>query len=57
MPAKKLPWRTLVTSEGPVGRFTREQVRKAIIVAETERPVKPPRTRNRRSRQAGGQRQ
>lgn len=41
MPAKKLPWRTLVTSEGPAGRFTREQMRKAIIAAEMERPARP----------------
>jgi hypothetical protein len=41
MPENKLPWRTLVTSEGPAGRFTREQIRKAIIAAELERPARP----------------
>lgn len=46
MPAKKLPWRTIVTSEGPAGRFTREQIRNALIVAELERPMPKPRRRS-----------
>jgi hypothetical protein len=52
MPAKKLPWRTLVTSEGPAGRFTREEIRRAIIAAELERPAQPQRARKRGSRAA-----
>jgi hypothetical protein len=55
MPAKKLPWRTLVTSEGPVGRFTREQMRRAIIAAEAERPARPARTRKRGCKAPGAQ--
>lgn len=48
MSAKKLPWRTLVTSEGPAGRFTREQIRNAVIAAELARSTqKPQRTRKR----------
>lgn len=53
MPAQKLPWRTLVTSEGPAGRFTREQIRRAIAAAEGERPAHPARTLK-RGRKAGG---
>lgn len=30
MPNQKLPWRTLVTEDGPSGRFTREQIRNAV---------------------------
>jgi hypothetical protein len=52
MPAKKLPWRTLVTSEGPAGRFTREEIRRAIIAAELERPAQPRPARKRGSRAA-----
>jgi hypothetical protein len=35
MPANELPWRTLITSQGPAGRFTREQIRKAVWGALT----------------------
>lgn len=52
MPAKKLPWRTLVTSEGPAGRFTREEIRRAIIEAEALRPAHPVRTPRRSSKPA-----
>jgi hypothetical protein len=52
MPANKLPWRTLVTSEGPAGRFTREQIRKAIIAAELERPARPQPPRRKRGTRA-----
>jgi hypothetical protein len=48
MPAKKLPWRTLVTSEGPAGRFTREQIRNAIIAVERERTNQRPHGRSTR---------
>ncbi|WP_420128966.1 hypothetical protein [Longimicrobium sp.] len=35
MPETKTPWRTLVTG-GPTGRFTREQIRKAVIEVKAE---------------------
>ena len=36
MPETKLPWRTLVIS-GPTGRFTREQIRKAVRQVKAQR--------------------
>lgn len=39
MPAKKkLPWRAIITADGPAGRFTHEQIRNALIALEQERP-------------------
>lgn len=52
MPANKLPWRTLVTSEGPVGRFTRKEIRNALIAAELERPAHPRPPRRKRGTKA-----
>lgn len=36
MPETKKPWRTLVTG-GPTGRFTREQIRKAVLEVKARR--------------------
>lgn len=30
MTGNELPWPTIATSDGPAGRFTREQIRKAV---------------------------
>lgn len=45
MPANKLPWRTLVTSEGPAGRFSREQLRKAVLEVKAMREAREARAR------------
>lgn len=37
MPANKLPWPTIITSTGPAGRFTREQIRKAVLEVKAMR--------------------
>jgi hypothetical protein len=47
MPAKKLPWRTLVTSEGPAGRFTREEYRKAVQEVKALRAAQAARAKRR----------
>ncbi|HEV3052752.1 MAG TPA: hypothetical protein VGX50_20730 [Longimicrobium sp.] len=39
MPETKKPWRTLITG-GPTGRFTREQIRKAVMEVKAEREAK-----------------
>jgi hypothetical protein len=39
MPKMNTPWRTLVTG-GPTGRFTREQIRKAVQEVKAEREAR-----------------
>lgn len=39
MPETKTLWRTLVTG-GPTGRFTREQIRKAVVDVKAKREAR-----------------
>ena len=47
MPKTQVPWRTLVTG-GPTGRFTREQIRKAVQEVKAEREAEERRKKQQR---------
>jgi hypothetical protein len=49
MPETKRPWRTLVTG-GPTGRFTREQIRKAVLEVKAEREAQEARQKKQQRR-------
>jgi hypothetical protein len=49
MPETKKPWRTLVTG-GPTGRFTREQIRKAVLEVKAQREAQEAARRKRQTR-------
>ena len=49
MPETKRPWRTLVTG-GPTGRFTREQIRKAVLEVKAQREAREPRQKKQQRR-------
>ena len=53
MPKQKLPWRTLVTQDGPSGRFTREQIRNAVMEVMEMRAAQAERARKRGARDHG----
>lgn len=49
MPQTKRPWRTLVTG-GPTGRFTREEIRKAVQEVKAERQAEEAAARKKQTR-------
>jgi hypothetical protein len=47
MPANKLPWPTIITSQGDWGRFKREELRKAILEVKALHEAEAARERKR----------
>jgi hypothetical protein len=49
MSETKTPWRTLVTG-GPTGRFTREQIRQAVLEVKARREAREARQKKQQRR-------
>lgn len=51
MTNSKLPWRTIIRSSGPAGRFTREQIRAAVLEVKAMREAQAAQTGQRSGKQ------